>query len=72
MAFCKERGHLALWKGFGLWSRFSAGGERRCATHEHDETAERRSMNLENIMMLLVSLFLMVYLIYALLRPEKF
>jgi len=29
-------------------------------------------MNLENIMMLLVSLFLMVYLIYALLRPEKF
>jgi K+-transporting ATPase KdpF subunit len=29
-------------------------------------------MNLENILMLLVSLFLMVYLIYALLRPEKF
>ncbi len=29
-------------------------------------------MNLENILMLLVSIFLMVYLIYALLRPEKF
>ena len=29
-------------------------------------------MNLENILILLVSLFLMVYLIYALLRPEKF
>jgi K+-transporting ATPase KdpF subunit len=29
-------------------------------------------MNLENILMLLVSLLLMVYLIYALLRPEKF
>jgi K+-transporting ATPase KdpF subunit len=29
-------------------------------------------VNLENIVMLLVSLFLTVYLIYALLRPEKF
>jgi K+-transporting ATPase KdpF subunit len=29
-------------------------------------------MNLENILMLLVSALLMVYLIYALLRPEKF
>jgi K+-transporting ATPase KdpF subunit len=29
-------------------------------------------MNLENILMLLVSFLLMVYLIYALLRPEKF
>jgi K+-transporting ATPase KdpF subunit len=29
-------------------------------------------MNLENVLMLLVSLLLMVYLIYALLRPEKF
>jgi K+-transporting ATPase KdpF subunit len=29
-------------------------------------------MNLENVTILLVSLFLMVYLIYALLRPEKF
>jgi K+-transporting ATPase KdpF subunit len=29
-------------------------------------------MNLENIVMLLVSFGLMVYLIYALLRPEKF
>ena len=29
-------------------------------------------MNLENILILLVSLFLMVYLVYALLRPEKF
>ena len=29
-------------------------------------------MNLENILMLLVSLFLMIYLLYALLRPEKF
>ncbi|HKE33325.1 MAG TPA: K(+)-transporting ATPase subunit F [Candidatus Angelobacter sp.] len=29
-------------------------------------------MNLENAIMLLVSFFLMVYLIYALLRPEKF
>jgi K+-transporting ATPase KdpF subunit len=29
-------------------------------------------MTLENITILLVSLFLMVYLIYALLRPEKF
>jgi K+-transporting ATPase KdpF subunit len=31
-----------------------------------------RFMNLENATILLVSLFLMVYLIYALLRPEKF
>jgi len=29
-------------------------------------------MNLENIVILLLSLFLMIYLIYALLRPEKF
>jgi K+-transporting ATPase KdpF subunit len=29
-------------------------------------------MNLENTLMLLVSALLMVYLIYALLRPEKF
>ena len=29
-------------------------------------------MSLENIVMLTVSLLLMVYLIYALLRPEKF
>jgi K+-transporting ATPase KdpF subunit len=29
-------------------------------------------MDLENVMMLLVSVALMVYLIYALLRPEKF
>jgi K+-transporting ATPase KdpF subunit len=29
-------------------------------------------MNLENILMLAISTLLMVYLIYALLRPEKF
>ena len=29
-------------------------------------------MNFENIVMLMVSFLLMVYLIYALLRPEKF
>ncbi len=29
-------------------------------------------MNLENILMLIVSFLLMVYLIYALLKPEKF
>jgi K+-transporting ATPase KdpF subunit len=29
-------------------------------------------MNLENLVMVGVSLMLMVYLIYALLRPEKF
>jgi K+-transporting ATPase KdpF subunit len=29
-------------------------------------------MNLQNIVMLLISAALMVYLIYALLRPEKF
>jgi K+-transporting ATPase KdpF subunit len=29
-------------------------------------------MNLENIVMVLVSLLMMVYLIYALLKPEKF
>ena len=29
-------------------------------------------MNLENVTVLLISLFLMFYLIYALLRPEKF
>jgi len=29
-------------------------------------------MNFENTIMLLVSFLLMVYLIYALLRPEKF
>ncbi|HEV2991976.1 MAG TPA: K(+)-transporting ATPase subunit F [Candidatus Angelobacter sp.] len=29
-------------------------------------------MNFENIVMLIVSFLLMVYLIYALLRPEKF
>jgi K+-transporting ATPase KdpF subunit len=29
-------------------------------------------MNLENILMLAISTALMVYLIYALLRPEKF
>lgn len=29
-------------------------------------------MDLENSLMLLISLLLMVYLVYALLRPEKF
>ena len=29
-------------------------------------------MNLENFLMLLVSFLLRVYLVYALLRPEKF
>ena len=29
-------------------------------------------MNLENIFMIAISLLLMIYLIYALLRPEKF
>jgi K+-transporting ATPase KdpF subunit len=29
-------------------------------------------MNLENIVILTISVLLMVYLIYALLRPEKF
>jgi K+-transporting ATPase KdpF subunit len=29
-------------------------------------------MNLESFLMLLVSFLLMVYLVYALLRPEKF
>jgi K+-transporting ATPase KdpF subunit len=29
-------------------------------------------MNLENICILFISLMLMIYLIYALLRPEKF
>jgi K+-transporting ATPase KdpF subunit len=29
-------------------------------------------MNLENILMVTISFLLMVYLIYALLRPEKF
>ena len=29
-------------------------------------------MSLENGLMLLISLLLMVYLVYALLRPEKF
>jgi K+-transporting ATPase KdpF subunit len=29
-------------------------------------------MNVENIVIIAVSLFLMFYLIYALLRPEKF
>ena len=29
-------------------------------------------MNLENILMLVISVLLMIYLIYALLRPEKF
>jgi K+-transporting ATPase KdpF subunit len=29
-------------------------------------------MNLENLVMVGVSLMLMVYLVYALLRPEKF
>jgi K+-transporting ATPase KdpF subunit len=29
-------------------------------------------VNLENILMLMVSVLLMVYLVYALLRPEKF
>jgi K+-transporting ATPase KdpF subunit len=29
-------------------------------------------MSLENILMLVITLLLMVYLVYALLRPEKF
>jgi K+-transporting ATPase KdpF subunit len=29
-------------------------------------------MNLENILMLAITALLMVYLVYALLRPEKF
>jgi K+-transporting ATPase KdpF subunit len=29
-------------------------------------------MNFENVLMLIISFLLMVYLIYALLKPEKF
>ena len=29
-------------------------------------------MNFENIVMLVISFLLMIYLVYALLRPEKF
>jgi K+-transporting ATPase KdpF subunit len=29
-------------------------------------------MNFENVLMLIVSFLLMIYLIYALLKPEKF
>jgi len=36
------------------------------------QTEVEARMNFENAIMLLVSFFLMVYLIYALLRPEKF
>jgi K+-transporting ATPase KdpF subunit len=35
-------------------------------------SSDERRMNTENIVMLIVSALLMVYLIYALLRPEKF
>lgn len=33
---------------------------------------EERTMNLESVLSLLVSALLLVYLAYALLRPEKF
>ena len=36
------------------------------------EFAEDKLMNAESIIMLIVSAGLMVYLLYALLRPEKF
>jgi K+-transporting ATPase KdpF subunit len=36
------------------------------------EFAEDKTMNAESIIMLIVSAGLMVYLLYALLRPEKF
>ncbi len=37
-----------------------------------DESPEVINMNAESIIMLIVSAGLMVYLLYALLRPEKF
>jgi K+-transporting ATPase KdpF subunit len=37
-----------------------------------DKSSEVTNMNAESIIMLIVSAGLMVYLLYALLRPEKF
>jgi K+-transporting ATPase KdpF subunit len=37
-----------------------------------NKSPEEANMNAESIIMLLVSAGLMVYLLYALLRPEKF
>ena len=37
-----------------------------------DKSPEAINMNAESIIMLIVSAGLMVYLLYALLRPEKF
>ena len=34
--------------------------------------AEERPLMIENIILLVISALLMVYLVYALLRPEKF
>jgi K+-transporting ATPase KdpF subunit len=34
--------------------------------------AEKRPLMIENIILLVISALLMVYLVYALLRPEKF
>ena len=36
------------------------------------ESAEEKIMNVESILMLIVSAGLMVYLLYALLKPENF
>jgi K+-transporting ATPase KdpF subunit len=40
--------------------------------HRRLREAEVAQMSLETIALLLVSVFLMVYLLFALLRPEKF
>jgi K+-transporting ATPase KdpF subunit len=45
---------------------------RDCLHHRVRQAQVEVPMNLESFLMLLISFFLMVYLIYALLRPEKF
>ena len=69
----KEPGHSEWWKRYGRWWH-SGDGRKRERNERCGAKSVRRGggMNVESAVMLVISFGLMVYLIYALLRPEKF
>ena len=56
---------------FGLWSRFHFSRSQSDMSSSATEFGEC-AMSLESIIMLAISAVTTVYLVYALLRPEKF
>jgi K+-transporting ATPase KdpF subunit len=67
--------HLGACHGFAdgsFYDSFFSGGNRLQRCLRQAQIKQGALMSVENIVILGVSVLLMIYLIYALLRPEKF